>query len=1241
MPRPRALIGCLLLAFSALAAESVVSGLVRSAWYWQARARSDKAEDAWKQVLDAAPDNPEALAAVGGFNARAGRLDAAREMLARLEKVSPGHPDVPVLRREIELGPRYGAQLAQARKLVHEGHVAEGAAKYRELFGEAGPPGDLALEYYQTAGGTPGGWEQAREGLRRLVRRAPGEVRFKLALGKLLTWRDETRREGIQMLSSIARDPAVGKDASVAWRQALIWLAPTERDLPLFREWLKQHPNDVEVARHLSRARNAGTIHDAFAALDKGDLVEAQRLFDAAGNDPEAARGKALIAERKAAVAKKAGFAALQRGELDAAESSFRAAGNDADARLGLALVAQKRALAAQKQEDFATARDQLERARKLVPERRDVWEAPLKSVDFWSRMRDAERARRDGRAVDAEASLRAAIDAAPAQDRWHADLALANLLLARRQRSEAEALYRDVLGSIPDQPDALRALAGLLVEQRRFDEAQPVNARLAQVAPESAFRAGWLRAEALRTAAARSRAGGALSKAREQLTQAHEADPSDLWVLHDRANVLVVEGDLPGARADVTELLRIAPALPEAQITLARLLAAERQDAQALAVLRAIVPAPRDPSVRALEKRLDFRVRIPQILQEAAAGQRDRAARDLSALELQAGDEPELAAQVAVAWSKLGDRARAVTLMRSAMAKAPSATRGARLELASALLDAGDDAALGQILEGLERDPSLTPQEKHSLSELRIAHAVRLADRDRQSGDLRAAEAALAAPLRDAPGDARLLAALARIREQAGDASAARGLYAEVLRAHPDDADARRGAIASALALGNVDEARALLDAGLRQHPEDPRLQQLAAHVAERQGDDRTAMQWLRRAAAIAKEAQVARPAWAPQAGVGRTAAAAGAPRLAAAPASDDLRNSIARDIQRIEDRHRPGIGGQFEFRQRQGEEGLSGLTEFRESIQTDASIGFSSRATFRITEVELGAGPVASTAASRFGTGAPTAAGDQSALGTELHASWEGTNLGADIGTTGLGFPVLGVVGGVRVRGNLGPLFASIEGSSRSVTESLLSMAGATDPGTGLHWGGVLLQGGRLDLSVSGGAGSVYAYGEAGRLIGLRVQDNVRYAAGAGAELAVPAGELGEFRAGPAVTALSFQNNERFFTLGHGGYFSPQRFVHGGMVFRLRRSGTVRVDAAAEPGYDWYEEAHAPIFPLDPDGGFYPGQTKDGFSFNGHAFLGLALSSRVELGLSGAIQSAPEFQEVRAGVLLRAGAF
>ena len=53
---------------------TIARGLVRNAWYWQARARPEKAEEAWKAVLAADPDQPDALAALGGLDARAGRL---------------------------------------------------------------------------------------------------------------------------------------------------------------------------------------------------------------------------------------------------------------------------------------------------------------------------------------------------------------------------------------------------------------------------------------------------------------------------------------------------------------------------------------------------------------------------------------------------------------------------------------------------------------------------------------------------------------------------------------------------------------------------------------------------------------------------------------------------------------------------------------------------------------------------------------------------------------------------------------------------------------------------------------------------------------------------------------------------------------------------------------------------------------------------------------------------------------
>ena len=419
---------------------------------------------------------------------------------------------------------------------------------------------------------------------------------------------------------------------------------------------------------------------------------------------------------------------------------------------------------------------------------------------------------------------------------------------------------------------------------------------------------------------------------------------------------------------------------------------------------------------------------------------------------------------------------------------------------------------------------------------------------------------------------------------------------------------------------------------------PDDPRLLQLAAHLAEREGDDPEAMRLLRRASTLART-EIFRSAQVPKEGIGRALAVEGTPRRAAQTDPEVLHAQIARDMQRIESRHRPAIGGDFAVRQREGEQGLSALTEVRGAANVEVPIALVGRLTLRISEVQLDAGPVAVSAGPRFGTGAPGGTGPQRALGTELHAIYESRHFVGDVGVTPLGFQVLAAVGGVRLRGNLGPLSISAEAASRSVTESFVSMASARDPATGKLWGGVLLQGGRLDLSLNGRIGSIYAFGEGGRLIGLRVLDNTRFAGGGGAEVSVGAGPLGELRFGPSFTSLTFQNNERFFTFGHGGYFSPQRFFHGAAVLRWQRAGTLRWDAAAEPGYDWYQEAHALVFPLAPDGTFYAGKTADGFSFNARAFLGVGIGGGFELGLSGAMQRAPEFREMRAAIILRAG--
>jgi hypothetical protein len=406
-----------------------------------------------------------------------------------------------------------------------------------------------------------------------------------------------------------------------------------------------------------------------------------------------------------------------------------------------------------------------------------------------------------------------------------------------------------------------------------------------------------------------------------------------------------------------------------------------------------------------------------------------------------------------------------------------------------------------------------------------------------------------------------------------------------------------------------------------------------LSGRAAERAGDDGAAMRAYERGSRIA-EAQAAYSEAQP--GQSSAAPSEGAQRLAAF-IPDPITQQIARDMQRVHDRHRASLGGGFEFRQRSGEPGLSQLDERRETIEATAPLGYSAKGMLRVSEVQLMPGGVATGAAPRYGTGGSNPFDPGVTSGAELQATYDSKNFVATLGTTPLGFPVFSVLGGVTVRGSIGPLSLSAGGSRRTIEDSLLSYAGATDPQTGQHFGGVVHDSGRLDAGLNLGDVSLFAYGEFGRIIGLRVADNTRASAGGGFEVVVYDGAAGRIALAPDGAFLAFDRNLRFFTLGHGGYFSPQRFLHGGVALRYRHDGTVRWDASAEPGYDFYQEAHEEMFPLTPNGTLYPGQNSAGLSFNGRAFVGIGLSHEFELGITAAVQQAPEFQEIRAGVSLR----
>jgi hypothetical protein len=352
-----------------------------------------------------------------------------------------------------------------------------------------------------------------------------------------------------------------------------------------------------------------------------------------------------------------------------------------------------------------------------------------------------------------------------------------------------------------------------------------------------------------------------------------------------------------------------------------------------------------------------------------------------------------------------------------------------------------------------------------------------------------------------------------------------------------------------------------------------------------------------------------------------------------------------VEREILAIHNRHRPGFAGGFSARRRSGEAGLSQLLELREPAYLRLPIGFRGHVSLQATAVELNAGAVAGSAAPRFGTGGTAGSVRQRANGAELRLAWESEHVDAWVGSTPIGFPVVKPLGGLRLSGGLGPLSVKLEGSRRSVTDSVLSYAGTRDPATGRTWGGVVMDGGRLDLYLAAGAFRYFLYVGGDRLSGNQVATNWRVEGGGGAEVILYDGSLGQIGVGPSVAAFGFNRNLRFFTFGQGGYFSPQRFVNGGLALNLRRTGSVRWNVSIEPGYDAFTESASATFPLAAPGSqqaaaqAFPGNTSRGVSFNGRAQLGWQLSNDVEAAFTFGVLQAPEFQEVSGGFLLRFG--
>lgn len=168
------------------------------------------------------------------------------------------------------------------------------------------------------------------------------------------------------------------------------------------------------------------------------------------------------------------------------------------------------------------------------------------------------------------------------------------------------------------------------------------------------------------------------------------------------------------------------------------------------------------------------------------------------------------------------------------------------------------------------------------------------------------------------------------------------------------------------------------------------------------------------------------------------------------------------------------------------------------------------------------------------------------QKANGTSFALGWYDEQLSFDLGSTPYGFTVQNWTGGMSYSDKIGVTGWTATASRRPLSNSLLSFAGAKDPRTGIEWGGVMANGAALGLSWDqGNANGVWVDLSHHQLKGKNVADNTRSRLMAGYYRRLINTPNERLTVGVNSMLWRYKKDLGEYTLGHGGYYSPQTYM------------------------------------------------------------------------------------------------
>ncbi len=1143
----------------------------------------------------------------GYFWYRQGRLDAAREKWEAGLRLEPGNQELRSALKELKhFDPdRIDTnRLEEARRLAAQGRYQDAISSYRQAFGGEPPTSYYAREYYETLAGIDARWQEAANRLKALAATYPSNRNLELAYAKVLSYREDSRREAIHRLAAMANEPGLDegqrKQAHEAWRKALLWLNASVDDKPLYQAYLQRDPDPAvqETLNNIGLAK--GETADAYALLEAGQYREARKKFrETLAIDPENV---------------------------------------DAIAGLGIIELRKKR---------FSKAARLLGEAVRRSPDKKTALGSALRDARYWALVRRSRVAFQRHKFDKALKLARKVDQSRPG--RVEGKLLEAAIASAEGKHRSAVALYRAVLKKSRHNRIAQNGVVQNLIALHDEDAARQSIKSFGL--PEKAYQQALkrLRVEDLR------RTAMFLDDPRQALDQLHDAldlDPENPWVRLDMARLLHRMGREDEAVSLFENLHKASPTLYSVDYAQALYHEENGQWSAGLAAIGRIPEAAMTPEQRVLKRHLWAFNEERRALDMVAAGRQEEAIRIAQRLKAASRlSDPQTTLAYAELIAQMGDQREALRIGRQVVDPVFSPDIETSIRFGNLLLLTGERDELKRLLDRIEthRFEQLSQRQTKSINQLRDGARLQQADVYRYTGDYPAALEVLSHPALVAENQQKFDMARAGIQLQAGQAERAVHQYRALVNADRTNESAWAGLVSASLAMNDFEQAQQDVRQGLHAVPGSPELLALRARIHEARGEYSAAYWDAESALSMSGggSAEHSTDAGRPQGGSWRQGARALKMRL-------DAQSSSYFSI---------GAG----YRNR-GDKGLDKVTEYVMPVQINYRLQNRNQVGAEIRQVILD-GPNALTGVEKksrdynvaFFGGFPIYLAnpenfhptlDPDGLGFNLF--FDSDHLHADIGSKPSGFVGDSLVGDLTWRKQTFDRAYSVGYSQHAVKESVLSYAGARDPQFGGSWGGVIRSG--IDLGYSQQmTSSLGYYTQLGlfNLSGKNVKGNDEKNFLLGGYWQLKHGSEESLTVGLGLQYRKFSRNLRFFTLGHGGYFSPQRYLSLFVpIGYLHRQGRLSYRVNLDLGAFDLEESATAVFPndaalqqrwqelaasrnkLEP---LYDGRQDSGFLYNLHSEIDYQLNRQFLLGGWLEANNASDFKEVTAGIALK----